>query len=72
MSESEVARQMRYIEESCEAIQRVFSGYTVKAPHWLINMQYHTLENHTQRLAELVGEKEADAVSYDIYKKTVK
>ena len=69
---SEVAHIRQQIEMECEAMNRVFHSFSTKAPHWVVKMQYTTLDNHRQQLTNLIGEEQASEFVCETCNRVVK
>ncbi|MBA2288266.1 MAG: hypothetical protein H0W02_22555 [Ktedonobacteraceae bacterium] len=59
MSESEVARLRRLVEQEYEAARRGLEGLAIVANHEFINARMGAIERHHRRLVRLVGEEQA-------------
>ncbi len=68
---SAVAQIRQEIEATCSSMNQLFHGFAQKAPHWVVRMQYQTLDNNRDRLAQLVGDQEATETLCETYNKII-
>ena len=72
MSESEVARIRRQIEEELEAIQRGMYGVAAgQARHKFIRARMDRIDGYRDTLAGYVGEADATKIVYSLYVESV-
>ncbi|GER88638.1 hypothetical protein KDW_28000 [Dictyobacter vulcani] len=64
---SEVALLRQRIEMECEAMRQAMQGFRATASHDIINHQYSAIGGLQERLADLVGEREAAMIAVEAY-----
>ena len=67
MSLSEVASLRRKIELECEAMKLAMRGFAVTGSHDVINHKYRAIGTAQEKLAAIVGEKEAARIAVEVY-----
>jgi hypothetical protein len=73
MYESEVARIRRQIEAEIEALQLGMYGLAYgTSRHDFINKRMNSVGTYHTRLADYVGENEANEMVYTLYNETIK
>jgi len=73
MYESEVARIRRQLDLEIEALQHLKSGLAFgTARHDFINKRMDSVGRYYTKLADYVGENEADEMVYTLYNETIK
>lgn len=72
MSESDVARIRRQIEEECFSMNLALQGFAISSRHDFIRSKYKILDGYQEELGKLVGEDEATEITMGLYWKAVK
>ena len=73
MYESEVARIRRQIDMEFETLQQLKSGLVFgTARHDFINKRMDSVDRYHTKLADYVGENQADEMVYTLYNETIK
>lgn len=68
---SEIARVLAQIEAECAAMQQGLSGYAAVAAHEIIQRRFTTIGVHRDHLARLVGEQDANTMTWQTYNKAI-
>ena len=68
---SEIARVLAQIEVECAAMQQGLCGYAAVAAHEIIQRRFTTIGVHRDQLARLVGEHEANTMTWQTYNKAI-
>lgn len=71
-AKSEVARLREQIEQACNAMNQLLSGYAITARHDIINHKYSILSGYQDQLEPLVGEQEAMEIVIETYNRVVR
>jgi hypothetical protein len=71
MMESEIARLLKQIEAECAAMQLALSGYAAVAKHEIIAHRFDAIGQHRNQLATLVGDQEANTMTWQTYNKAI-
>ena len=68
---SEIARVLAQIEAECTAMQQGLSGYAAVAAHEIIQRRFTTIGVHRDHLAHLVGEQDANTMTWQTYNQAI-
>ena len=68
---SEIARVLAQIEAECAAMQQGLSGYAAVAAHEMIQRRFTSIGVHRDQLAHLVGEQDANTMTWQTYNKAI-
>ncbi len=71
MPDSEISRIKKQIQQECETMYLALNGYASVARHQIVAHKYRQISDYQDKLAQLIGDEEAQSVVIQTYIQTV-